>query len=272
MESNEAKQAVTAAVSALLSQLEAGKSESLTAYLETAARFHHYSFGNIMLIARQKPSASRVAGFQAWKKLGRYVRKGEKGIAILAPLVGKRHNEETGEETPAVYGFRTVFVFDVSQTDGAALPDFDYETRGEPGELLPRLYEFAASKSIVIEREQLHEGTFGYSQGGKIVLTPDLSAADEFSTLAHELAHEILHRIPDTRPCKTVRELEAESVSFIVSRAIGLELRTSCSDYIQMYGGDVALFQASLERIQSTASEMLDAVIAPAEDQVRHAA
>jgi hypothetical protein len=72
----------------LVQQLEAGKSETLTAYLGAMARFHNYSFGNILAIARQKPSASHVAGIRAWNLLGRFVKKGEKGIQILAPMVG----------------------------------------------------------------------------------------------------------------------------------------------------------------------------------------
>lgn len=104
----------------LVQSLEAGHSEVLTEYLGAMAKFHTYSFGNIMLIARQSPSATNVAGVRTWNSLGRFVRRGEKGILILAPMVGKKTKnlEETtvggDEKNPQaqLYGFRAVYVFD----------------------------------------------------------------------------------------------------------------------------------------------------------------
>ena len=94
------------------------------------SRFHNYSFGNILEIARQRPTATRVAGLYAWNQLGRRVKKGEKGIRILAPIVGiKRKKDEEAEKditkqnTRVLVGFRNAYVFDVEQTDGAELPD-----------------------------------------------------------------------------------------------------------------------------------------------------
>jgi hypothetical protein len=106
------------AVDYLIEQLEAGHSETLAAYLGTMARFHNYSFGNILQIARQRPDATRVAGFGAWKELGRFVKRGEKGIQILAPVVGyRRKKDDTEQEAdskpqPVLMGFRAVFVFE----------------------------------------------------------------------------------------------------------------------------------------------------------------
>ena len=104
----------------LVAALESGHSEVLTAYLGAMAKFRNYSFGNIMLIARQKPDATHVAGYRTWTSLGRFVRRGEKGIFILAPMVGnKRKKDENAEQNadakqtqPTVYGFRGVYVFD----------------------------------------------------------------------------------------------------------------------------------------------------------------
>ena len=105
----------------LVQSLEAGHSEVLTQYLGAMAKFHTYSFGNIMLIARQKPSASNVAGVRSWNSLGRFVRRGEKGILILAPLVGRkvktveeitRENGEEKNPQAQLYGFRAVYVFE----------------------------------------------------------------------------------------------------------------------------------------------------------------
>jgi hypothetical protein len=119
---NPTQQLIKQAVDFLIQQLEAGKSETLTAYLAAMARFHSYSFGNILAIARQRPSATRVAGFYAWKELGRFVKRGEKGIQILAPMVGHRRNknyadrnnaqDDNAKPAPVLIGFRAVYVFD----------------------------------------------------------------------------------------------------------------------------------------------------------------
>ena len=134
-----AKEAIAANVQALIEQLEQGHSEGLTAYLDAMSRFHNYSFGNILEIARQKPTATRVAGLYAWNQLGRKVKKGEKGIRILAPIIGiKRKRDEEAEKditkqnTRVLVGFRNAYVFDVSQTDGTELPTMR-EMRGTVG-------------------------------------------------------------------------------------------------------------------------------------------
>src|ERR1700731_1053625 len=125
-----AKEVIAANVKSLIEQLEAGHSDALTAYLDTMSRFHNYSFGNILEIARQRPTATRVAGMYAWNQLGRKVIKGEKGIRILAPLIGVRRKNDreaekdiTKQNQPVLVGFRAVYVFDVSQTEGAELPE-----------------------------------------------------------------------------------------------------------------------------------------------------
>src|ERR1700733_10121217 len=120
-----AKELIAANVQALIGQLEQGHSEGLTAYLTAMGRFHNYSFGNILEIARQKPDATRVAGMYAWNQLGRKVRKGERGIHILAPMIGIRPKKDkeaekdiTKQNQPILVGFRNAYVFDVSQTEG----------------------------------------------------------------------------------------------------------------------------------------------------------
>ena len=125
-----AKEVIVANVKCLIEQLEAGHSDALTAYLDSMSRFHRYSFGNVLEIARQAPSATRVAGMYAWNQLGRRVKKGEKGIRILAPIIGIKRKKDTEAEkditkqnTAVLVGFRNAYVFDVSQTDGAELPE-----------------------------------------------------------------------------------------------------------------------------------------------------
>jgi hypothetical protein len=268
---NPTQQLIKQAVDFLLQQLEAGKSETLTAYLAAMARFHSYSFGNILQIARQRPTATRVAGFHAWKELGRFVKRGEKGIQILAPMVGHQRRKDTTEQetntnretkpAPVLIGFRAVYVFDVAQTEGADLPDFEHDITGEVGEHRDQLIAFLDSQNITVEYSENIAPALGVSYGGKIVLLPGQSKAEEFVTLVHEAGHELLHKSDRrTMTTTTVRETEAEAVAFIVGQAIGLEMGRAASDYIQMYAGNAALLAESLEVVQRTSAVILDAI------------
>jgi hypothetical protein len=270
---NPTQQLIKQAVDYLLQQLEAGKSETLTAYLGAMARFHNYSFGNILAIARQRPTATRVAGFYAWKELGRFVKKGEKGVQILAPMIGYRRRRDAAEQepnanqdakpAPMLIGFRAVYVFDVAQTEGEDLPEFEHNISGEVGEHRERMIAFLAAQNIKLEFNEKIAPALGVSYGGKIVLLPGQSKAEEFTTLVHETAHEILHKTERrTMTTATVRETEAEAVAFIVGQAVGLEMGTASSDYIQMYAGNAALLAESLEVIQRTSSVILAAILA----------
>ena len=262
MNSENIKKVTNQAIEQLIAALNAGKSDSLINYLAAVAKFHQYSFQNILIIARQCPDATRVAGFHAWRALGRYVKKGETGIAILAPLV--RHKEsseksETNKESP-IFGFRAAYVFDVSQTDGSPLPTIGV-AQGEPGECSTRLQQLVQEQGIVLEYSADIAPAKGASFGKKIALLPDLAPAERFSTLVHELAHEMLHR--DARRSKTtprVRETEAEAVAFVVGQAIGLETGSAAADYINLYNGDSKLLMESLHFIQLTANEILNSI------------
>ena len=119
-----AKELAEDGLNKLAAALESGKSEALVNYLAVMARFHRYSWNNCLLIALQRPGASHVAGFHSWRKLGRYVRKGAKGIAILLPWSARSgHKTPSSEdEQTRVFGFRTAYVFDVADTEGADLP------------------------------------------------------------------------------------------------------------------------------------------------------
>ena len=221
MKLEEVNQRTKEAVDFLVAALESGHSEVLTAYLGAMAKFHAYSFGNIMLIARQKPDATNVAGLRAWNSLGRFVKRGEKGIFILAPMVGRRATKDAATEEPSedattegqrtLYGFRAVYVFDVSQTEGAELPKLSERVKGNVGEYRERLIDFVIAQGIELDFKASIAPALGMSYGGKIVLFPGQSAPEEFSTLVHELAHEMLHKSERrTATTKTVRETEAE--------------------------------------------------------------
>jgi hypothetical protein len=144
MNSENIKKVTNEAIEQLITALNEGRSQTLTQYLAAIGRFHRYSLRNVMLIASQKPTATHVAGFHAWHKLGRFVKKGEKGILILAPIIrGKnetKEQDETDESSTAV-GFRAAYVFDISQTDGQELPTIG-SVNGDPREYRERLARF----------------------------------------------------------------------------------------------------------------------------------
>lgn len=254
------------ALDELADSLDSGKSETLRTYLAAIGRFPQYSFGNALLIHQQRPDATHVAGFSRWKELGRSIRKGEKGIAIRAPLLYA--DKENPKQEKVVRGFKVAHVFDVSQTHGEPLPELD-NVRGDPGRHLESLRAFAGNRGIELEYSIAISPAQGRSSGGKITLLPDLHRADEFSVLSHELAHELLHHRDGKRPLKTVRETEAEAVAFAVCSAVGLEARSACSDYIQLYQGDRGTLEQSLARIQGAASEILSAILPNALEPAR---
>jgi hypothetical protein len=262
-----AKEVIAANVKCLIEQLEAGHSDALTAYLNAMSRFHNYSFGNILEIARQRPDATRVAGFWKWKELGRSVKKGEKGIRILAPIVGvrrKKHKEAekdiTKQNVAVLVGFRSAYVFDVSQTEGAELPAMR-EIYGDVGENRDRLISFIERQGIQLVFTENIAPALGMSYGGRIAILPGQSKAEEFSTLVHELAHEMLHKAERrTATTKVVRETEAEAIAFVIGKAVGLDAGTASADYIHLYHGNASLLAESLEVIQQTSAVILAAL------------
>ncbi|MFZ2874271.1 MAG: ArdC family protein [Phycisphaerales bacterium] len=267
MKAEDARKMTDDALARLATALEQGRSESLTQYLAVMARFHRYSFGNILLILSQRPEATRVAGFNAWLNLKRFVRKGERGIAIFAPMRLRVRDDDRREPSPsndeaarAVLRFRVVHVFDIAQTDGEPLPE-PARVQGDASVYTLRLQAYVAACGITLDRADVPFGADGVSTGGRIAVRPDLSPAEEFAVIVHELAHELQHRGEDRRDfSKTVRETEAEAVAFVVSAAIGLDTGTAASDYIQLYNGDKDTLSHSLDRIQKTASSILAAI------------
>ncbi len=262
MKSEQIKEITDRATEQLVAALNEGRSEALAGYLKAIGRFHRYSWHNVMLIASQKPNASHVAGFRTWNQLGRFVRKGEKGILILAPIVRRKTKSEKDSEENAtsIAGFRAAYVFDVSQTDGQELPHIG-TVHGDPREYAERLHGFANAHGIAVEHSEQIAPARGLSSGGKVTLLPGQSQAEEFSTLAHELAHELLHR-GDRRSAtsRRIRETEAEATAFVVCHAIGLETGSAASDYIQVWNGDAQLLMESLAYVQQAASQMLAAL------------
>lgn len=230
---------------------DAAKADAMRRYLEVNARFWQYSFNNQFLIAIQRPDATQVAGYHAWiNKFGRQVRKGEKGIAIVAPVFKPKGDD--GEAK--VVWFKTVWVFDVSQTDGDPLPEVpEWKSKERNALLEDRLIAFAASKKIAIQRQDLGGELQGLSMGGTILVDTNAGV----KTLVHEIAHEMLHH--GSRTDKQTREVEAESVAWVVCQALGVNDLQS-PNYLALWDADGAEIKARLSNITATAREIIEAV------------
>jgi antirestriction protein ArdC len=255
------------ALDRLAAALDAGHSEPLRDYLAAQARFHRYSWNNVLLIHAQRPTATRVAGYHTWSELGRAVRKGEKGIMIYAPIRAKEPESrpaapaETARDASRLTGFRAAYVFDVEQTHGRPLPSFA-QTTGDPKHYTEKLKALVAKRGIVLDYDRTIAPAHGLSTGGRIQLFPGLTSAEEFSVLSHELAHEMLHHRQDgQRAPIPVRETQAEAVSFVVCRAVGLETHSAAADYIALYNGNRQTLADSLAAIHDAATRILDDLI-----------
>jgi hypothetical protein len=236
-------------------------------HLKTQAVFHSYSFNNCCLIINQCPDASSVAGFNAWKKLNRNVKKGEKGIRILAPMTYK------DAEDPELVrvSFRAVAVFDVSQTEGEPLPEIVTRLEGDDNGVLAALKEFATNKGFRVVEEEMGEtnGSCSYRSPITITLNPNRSLLQQAKTLAHELGHALLHCGENYtgHDAKSAMELEAESVAFVVLQHFGIDSGDYSFGYISHWaaaGADlepvIAQLKESGARIQKATNEIIGAM------------
>lgn len=245
----------------------ARQSELFRNYLKTSAAFWSYSWHNSMLIWKQRPDASYVGGFNTWLKCGRYVRRGEKGISILAPMFFRDKNADS-DEAKRIW-FKVVHVFDISQTDGTPLPELPTKSIGERGEdMLARLLRFAESRGIAVrfvERCSLN-GAAGTSRGKEIeIRTSETDVTTQAATLAHEIAHSLLHWTADgqkitTREGREIgrqqRELEAEAVANVVSEYFGI--KSPSEFYLASYSVTAAMLLEAVETIAATVKTILN--------------
>lgn len=249
--------------------------------LSTAAKFPKYSFRNIMMIYMQRPDATCVAGFNTWKKLGRSVRKGEKGISIFAPIIVKRPNPETGKEESKLIGFRLVYTFDVSQTEGKDLPGAKALAKLEgdaPEMLLESVFDvvrsFGYSPSL-IEREGSWHGMTNF-RDQTVVVCNDLSPLHAVKTALHETGHVLAHdpKTENVPLSRAMREVEAESIAFLVASAFGLDTSEYSFEYVAGWADDEKAVMAMAGRILGFAKEILakldafDTFSEPEEDAV----
>jgi hypothetical protein len=254
--SSDLKARITEHIQELAQATDAARvSEAMLKYLDMAAHFHQYSFCNVWLILMTKSDATTVGGFKKWLSLGRCVRKGEHGIPILAPIFNKFIDEE-GKEQDKLIGFKVVYVFDVSQTDGEPLPEPpDWKSPEKNAELQEHLIRFTERKGIQVQVKNIGRDIQGVSLGGKILL--DLEAGTK--TLIHEIAHEMLHHVEGVITSSTIRELEAESVAYVVAKHFGMD-GLSSPNYNALHGATAELIMDCLERIRNTAAEIIQAI------------
>jgi hypothetical protein len=237
----------------------------MIAFLQSIATFYKYSLNNMWLIAFQRPDASRVAGYMDWKKKhNRQVKKGEKGIKILAPAKYRRCNLSPSDpayhptdKDYVIKGFRTVTVFDISQTEGDELPPAPNWTSSEKSkELEDKLLEFAASQDTKVEIKDNLNGAQGTSSGGKIELLPEAGT----QVLIHELAHELLHKgSAKWTMTREEKELEAEAIAFVVGFTFGLDDLAS-PNYLALWNADADKIREKADRIRETALTIIKGV------------
>ncbi|MDR1821170.1 MAG: ssDNA-binding domain-containing protein [Oscillospiraceae bacterium] len=254
-------------------------SERYKECLNTLSKFHDYSLNNNLLIAMQRPGATYVAGFRAWQSnFKRNVKSGEKGIKIIAPAPIKVTAEKTqidpqsgvstaSTEEVVVPRFRVVTVFDVSQTEGKPLPEIADELTGDADVYGEKLSALMKISRVPVAFEEISGGARGYYDQieKRIAIKSGMSELQTLKTAVHELAHSRLHDVDksapkDTpRPGRRTREVEAESVAYIVCRHLGLDTSDYSFGYIASYSADkeLAELKASLGTIKDEASAII---------------
>mgnify|MGYP000392893401 FL=1 len=260
------------------------QSDKYKQFLNVMAKFPRYSVNNTMLIMMQRPDAQLCQSFTGWKQMGRYVKKGEKGISILAPAPYKIEREQTkldekgrpvfdadGEPVKekvevTIRAFKVVKTFDLSQTDGKELPTIG------PSELVgniegyPKLLQALQEISPVPVSFELIDGDakgFYHLEDKKIVVQDGLSAVQTIKTLLHEMAHEKLHdkdNVPEAKDIsRNGKEVEAESVAYVVCQHYGINTSDYSFSYVAGWseGKETPELKASLDKIRQTASEFI---------------
>ena len=268
-------------------------SERYKEYLRVMSKFHNYSFNNTLLIAMQKPDASLVAGFSAWKNnFGRNVMKGQKGIKIIAPspfkirqevekidphtqkpIIGKDGKPVTEEKEIKIPAYKVVSVFDVSQTEGKELPDIAVdELTGDVDRYKDFFAALEKTSPVPIAFENIEGGSHGYYhlEDKRIAINEGMSELQTLKTAIHEIAHAKLHDIDLNAPKdeqqphvdRRTREVEAESVAYTVCQHYGLDTSDYSFGYVAGWssGRELSELKSSLETIRSAAAEIINSI------------
>ena len=268
-------------------------SERYREYLKVMSKFHNYSFRNTVLIAMQKPDASLVAGFSAWKNnFERNVMRGQKGIKIIAPspykikqemqkidphtqkpIIGKDGKPVTEEKEVTIPAYKVVSVFDVSQTEGKELPDIAVdELTGDVDRYKDFFAALEKTSPVPIAFENIEGGSHGYYhlEDKRIAINEGMSELQTLKTAIHEIAHAKLHDIDLNAPKdeqqphvdRRTREVEAESVAYTVCQHYGLDTSDYSFGYVAGWssGRELSELKSSLETIRSAAAEIINSI------------
>ncbi len=277
-------------IDAVMKQLKDGvetiqQSDKFRLFLSTMAKFHDYSIGNLILIMIQKPAATHVAGFNTWKDLGRWVKSGEKGIAILAPVMpprptcpdcgariskGVRFCPQCGKEVEvqeeiggAPRYFKVVYVFDLSQTEGKPLPEFEVPVlTGEANEeLFSKIMTLAKAQGLTISFESRPDQDpeiKGFYSGKLIWVRPEEPRAQQLKTLLHEVAHyysEGVFQIP-RRDAETI----AESAAFAVGAHFGFDSGVRSFPYVALWSQDKKVLEQNLSAVRRVTTVIIEGI------------
>ena len=268
-------------------------SERYKEYLRVMSKFHNYSFNNTLLIAMQKPDASLIAGFNSWKnQFQRNVKKGEKGIKIIAPspfkikqemekidpqtqtpVIGRDGKPVTEEKEITIPAYKVVSVFDVSQTEGKELPDIAVDAlTGDVEQYSDFFAALEKTSPVPIGFEKIKGGAHGYYhlEDKRIALDEGMSELQTLKTAIHEIAHAKLHDIDLNAPKdeqqprvdRRTREVEAESVAYTVCQHYGLDTSDYSFGYVAGWssGRELAELKSSLETIRSAAADIINSI------------
>ena len=263
-------------------------SEEFKRLLDTMARFPRYSLNNNLLIMMQRPDATLCQSFTGWREMNRFVKKGEKGIRILAPAPYKKNVEKgildasgkpvmDGDGNPVkesvevkMTAFKPVTTFDISQTEGEPLPIVGVDELVGNIEGYFTLFEaIKACTPVPVEFEDITTGAKGYysKAENRIAINDEMSEVQNVKTLLHESAHQKLHSVEalqmrEGKPSRADKEVEAESVAYVICQHFGI----NTSDYSFAYvagwaeGKDISQLKESLDTIRRAAGEMITAI------------
>ena len=288
----------------IVTGIEAGiqdlfQSDKFADYLRTMSRFHSYSYNNTILIHMQMPSATHVAGFNKWKnQFGRHVKKGEKGLTIIAPTPFKKRIEEMKldpdtrapvldhdgnvimeEREIEIPLFRPVKVFDVSQTEGRPLPSLVAPLTGDVQQYEAFMEALRRTSPVPVQFKPLREGLDGFLnlEDQTITIREGMSQVQTVCAAVHEITHAMLHNREQERLSaaagteqaeklkpkdQNTKEVEAESVSYTVCQYYGIETSANSLGYIATWSKDKSLpeLKASLETISKTANILITSI------------
>jgi hypothetical protein len=244
-------------------------SEQFKNYLKFLSAFSQYSANNILLVFLQRPTARMVAGYRRWQELGRQVNRGEKAIRILAPILRKAEDEETGEEARVLSGFKVVSVYADDQTSGKPIPlppsprnpRTDACSEQQAAFVWDRLSGFCEKEGVAVSLEKLDRGGHygSYKRGAKkIIINEKLDAVNRATTLCHEAVHHLLHsRYAGHRD---TQEIEAEGAAFAVLCHYGLDTSSFSFPYLARYAAGTDKLPPALETIRRAAHTLIEEI------------